>query len=1170
LTRWAVSLALVCVLTTVCDAADVSASTVRTVAGGGGGSPNGGSALAANFGDLSSIGAMADGGFYVGGGPLTGSVYRVTPGGLTSRVAGRTDLGRSFGGDGGPATDGIFCYIAGVLERPDGSVLVVDRENHRIRRIGSDAQLTTFSGNGHPEEDMNDCTSSTYYSHPGDIEPHPDGGLLVADEGRSSVDYLPAIGGMPVAAAGGFRNPVDVSVASDGSILVAAYVASRIYKISYLSQSEGSGSVSGFAGDGTHNGFAGDGGPATAAKLRHPTAVAALPGGGAVIADTDNHRIRYVDPTGTISTIAGGGANSGDGPALSASLGSVREVVPTAAGLLMAEFNSRVRLLDKTDITKAPAAFIDSPDTSIEFDSWYPGPTFQCRVDAAQWATCASPMALTGLADGTHSFEVRGIDGLGADPTPARREFTVDTGGPNTIVTSAPEDPTRATSTSISFASPQPSATFECSLDEAAYAGCVSPVLISSLTNGPHVFRVRSSAGGEIDTTPAEVRWTVDTVPPTSAFIETPPTSTVSRTATFSFSSPDAGASFECTLDAETFAVCSSPLTRTTLQEGEHTFRVRAIDSAGNVQSPPLAHVWTIDPSPPDTSIVSGPAPFTPETLAVFDLASDEPGVSFSCGLDTETLAACPNPKAFAGLAEGPHHFRAVAKDAAGNADESPAEHRWTIDHSTPTAPTLSAPAPGQTGVPARPEFRFAAGTDVVSGVSTHEIRIDGSMLRSLPVKECAEAAICEVMLQDALIGGAHQWTVTARDRAGNVAASAAGTFTVDASPPVGLAAISPADGQRLGDDRPTLQWARPADSGSGIEGYDVKIGDRPSVHVSAESVRVADRLPDGEHVWSVVAVDAAGNRTPAVSRAFRVDRTPPSLALAPLPKVVVGRTVTVDASSSSDPDGGRIVRYEFDTDADGTVDQAGPEPAVTFTMASAGTRSVRVRALDEVGNAATAETGVEGETIGSSGEPELTTALLNDGAFATRKLDVTLDVRPPSRLGVATMIISNEGSPPVGAERVPIRGPLNDVRWRLAEGDGSKTPREVHVFFLNAAGRQVGDAPHDQIVFDPTPPSITEFVVTGNGKRRRVRVKARDRIVGVDRVEVRVGRRIVARRRAGRKGKAQLVARVRVRRAGLITVRAYDRAGGSTVRSERRGRVRSAGARWVPLSARP
>ena len=86
--------------------------------------------------------------------------------------------------------------------------------------------------------------------------------------------------------------------------------------------------------------------------------------------------------------------------------------------------------------TQAPSTTIDSgpsgPTTdaspSFGFSSSEGGASFECRLDAAGFQPCASPKSYSGLALGTHSFEVRSTDPAGnTDSSPARREFTVAT-----------------------------------------------------------------------------------------------------------------------------------------------------------------------------------------------------------------------------------------------------------------------------------------------------------------------------------------------------------------------------------------------------------------------------------------------------------------------------------------------------------------------------------------------------------------------------------------------------------------------------------------------------------------------------------------------------------------------------------------------------------------------
>ena len=96
-------------------------------------------------------------------------------------------------------------------------------------------------------------------------------------------------------------------------------------------------------------GFSGDNGPATAAHLNLPTALAFDPAGNLYIADTQNHRIRKIAATtGNITTIAGNGTQgfSGDaGPATSASIDSPTGLsVDTSSNVYLADtHNHRIR-----------------------------------------------------------------------------------------------------------------------------------------------------------------------------------------------------------------------------------------------------------------------------------------------------------------------------------------------------------------------------------------------------------------------------------------------------------------------------------------------------------------------------------------------------------------------------------------------------------------------------------------------------------------------------------------------------------------------------------------------------------------------------------------------------------------------------------------------------------
>src|SRR5205823_3785146 len=112
---------------------------------------------------------------------------------------------------------------------------------------------------------------------------------------------------------------------------------------------------------------------------------------------------------------------------------------------------------------------------------------------------------------------------------------------------------------------------------------------------------------GNTDPTPASYTWTVDTTPPDTTITAAPPATSTSSRDRFSFTSTKAGSSFACQLDASAFAACTSPQSYSGLADGSHTFQVRATDPAGNTDPTPASYTWTVDTTPPDTTITAAP-----------------------------------------------------------------------------------------------------------------------------------------------------------------------------------------------------------------------------------------------------------------------------------------------------------------------------------------------------------------------------------------------------------------------------------------------------------------------------------------------------------------------------------------------------------------------------------
>jgi len=287
-----------------------------------------------------------------------------------STFAGTGALG--FFGDDGSASAARFTGVEGVAVAPDGSVLIADRNNQRVRRVAPDGTISTIAGTGTAGATGDGgLATAAQLNFPQGVAAMADGSVLIADTENNRVrrvalnGTISTIAGTGAAGAAGdgglataatLNKPPGVAAASDGSVLIADRFNNRVRSVS----PGPGGIITTIAG--TTIGFSGDDGPATAAKLWFPLAVAALADGSVLIADYFNHRVRKVapGPGGTITTIAGTtpGFSGDGGPAIAAQLHTPRGVAVAPDGsVLIADYgNNRVRRIASDFVAPAPAA----------------------------------------------------------------------------------------------------------------------------------------------------------------------------------------------------------------------------------------------------------------------------------------------------------------------------------------------------------------------------------------------------------------------------------------------------------------------------------------------------------------------------------------------------------------------------------------------------------------------------------------------------------------------------------------------------------------------------------------------------------------------------------------------------------------------------------------------
>ena len=246
------------------------------------------------------------------------------PGPFIKRVAGAGT--RGFNLETGSAASAQLWSPETVAIDLSGNLFIADTGNHRIRKVARDGTITTFAGNGQigSRGDGGQAVNAEFNS-PNGVVVDASGVVYVADTNNhrvrriapsgvittiagTGIDGFSGDGGAAMAAK--LDTPVGLALDGAGNLFIADAGNHRVRKLNLST-----GVISTAAGNGYGSG--GDGGAALDARLFFPTGMAFDRAGNLYVADTGNHRIRKVTPSGIISTVAGTGSAgfSGDGGA---------------------------------------------------------------------------------------------------------------------------------------------------------------------------------------------------------------------------------------------------------------------------------------------------------------------------------------------------------------------------------------------------------------------------------------------------------------------------------------------------------------------------------------------------------------------------------------------------------------------------------------------------------------------------------------------------------------------------------------------------------------------------------------------------------------------------------------------------------------------------------------
>lgn len=278
--------------------------------------------------------------------------------GAINTVAGTGDGAMS--GDGGSAVSACLNEPKSVAFDTRGNLIIVDSENHVIRKVDRlSGVIVTVAGYTEPFQRREDPVQPEGGSIPMEEDPLAEqtsgAQAFVHQTDLSGTVRYVINGGGPSMRFGGdggpaikalLNFPTAAAVDADGHLYIADTMNHRIRRVDAAS-----GRITTIAGVGQPR-FSGDGGPAEAAGLNEPSALAITASSILYVADQNNNRVRAIDlHTGLIRTVAGTGAATynGDGiPAIEAALAGPSGLAVGADGTLFIAdtFNGRIRSVD--------------------------------------------------------------------------------------------------------------------------------------------------------------------------------------------------------------------------------------------------------------------------------------------------------------------------------------------------------------------------------------------------------------------------------------------------------------------------------------------------------------------------------------------------------------------------------------------------------------------------------------------------------------------------------------------------------------------------------------------------------------------------------------------------------------------------------------------------------
>lgn len=359
---------------TLCCLSTISiAQNISTVVGNGSYTHSGDGGVATSASMMSPTGLTFDasGNMYIA--EFSGNYIRkVSTSGIISTIAGTGTA--SSTGDGGDASSATLNNPSGIAIDASGNIYIAEASGNRIRKINTSGIISTIAGTGTASStgDGGTATSATL-NFPTDIVFDASGNLYISENGGNRIRKINTAGNISTIAGNGtasstgdgsaaamstINNPAGLAFDASGNLYIAENGGHKVRMINT------SGDISTIAGTGTAS-STGDGSSATSATIKYPRSLIFDSYGNLFIAEENGSRIRKINTSGIISTFVGTGTYSYSGDGGSASAATIKTpfgLSINSGNLFLTDFNAYV----VRKVCNSPQPTVVSPITYCE------------------------------------------------------------------------------------------------------------------------------------------------------------------------------------------------------------------------------------------------------------------------------------------------------------------------------------------------------------------------------------------------------------------------------------------------------------------------------------------------------------------------------------------------------------------------------------------------------------------------------------------------------------------------------------------------------------------------------------------------------------------------------------------------------------------------------------